>query len=297
MKREILWIVGAVLVLSGPSATAQDSGAGSTPPAGNPLGGLFQIAPQYQSGNNGQQEPASQSNPLQGLFNIAPQYQSGNSVDVHPPENTSNQFQNFFTNGAQYQSGVDVQPQPKFLDPTFIKDQIEKGYTPSPAEKAMVMDKFPDFYKKDEPVKPAGGAAAQQKAAPTDKPAAQVAKAAVKKKIKKAATKKDETPPPKPLVYNPLKDAVFLYQTQQYDQSLQALSAYLKTNPDDPQAHYLSAINLAAQGNNSLAADEYRAVIRLVPTSKLAQQAITGLRKIGGDMPEPPNLPALKTHP
>lgn len=299
MKRAvILGLLCSASLCAAKPAVAQDQSQ-PQPQAGNPLAGMFQIAPQYQSGNKVDVQPQSQDNPLKGLFAIPPQYQSGNSVNVQPPEGTSNHLENFMTNAAKYQSGVDVQPQPKFLDPTFIKDQIEKGYVPSPAEKQMVMDKFPDFYKKEEPPKaatPANQATQSAQGAAAEKGKEEKGAGKNKKSTDKKKKKKTEEAPAKPLVYDPLKAAVFLYQTGQYDKALGILAGQLKTNPTDSAAHYLRAITLAAQGSNKEAEDEYRQVIQLVPTSHLAQKAAEGLRKLGGDMPSPPSLPPLRTH-
>ncbi len=100
--------------------------------------------------------------------------------------------------------------------------------------------------------------------------------------------------------YNPVKDAIFFLNAGQYKEALGIISTVLAKTPTNADAHYIAAVCFVGLRDFNMAADEYRLVLRLVPTTPLAQMSIDGLKKIR--MPVtmssvlPGKLPPLRGH-
>lgn len=135
------------------------------------------------------------------------------------------------------------------------------------------------------------GAAAKDKTADKDKD---------KDKEKDKETAKEDEKPKNLGPYNPLKDAIFFLNNGQYKEAVGIISVVLAKNPASAEAHYIAAVCFVGLRDFNMAAEEYRLVLRLVPTTTLAQMSIEGLKKIR--MPVtmssvlPGKLPPLRGH-
>jgi tetratricopeptide (TPR) repeat protein len=79
---------------------------------------------------------------------------------------------------------------------------------------------------------------------------------------------------------DPLKVAIQQLHIRQYDKCLELVDKVLQMNPNNPQAHYVRGVAYVMTRQYSKAAAEYREVLKLAPTGKIAQLASEGLRKI-----------------
>jgi tetratricopeptide (TPR) repeat protein len=75
-------------------------------------------------------------------------------------------------------------------------------------------------------------------------------------------------------------DALYLVSSADYQHARERLTSVLNRDPKDVKAHYLMAVVLVKMRLYALAADHYQTVIKLSPSSTLAQRAEQGLLKI-----------------
>jgi tetratricopeptide (TPR) repeat protein len=81
--------------------------------------------------------------------------------------------------------------------------------------------------------------------------------------------------------YNPVKAAMFDINSGKPKEAIEKLKTVLEKNPKDVQAHYVLAIGYVYAHQSDQAAAQYRTVLKLAsPTSKIAQLATEGLKKI-----------------
>jgi hypothetical protein len=312
---------------SGSSTPAAAAGSGEAAAPVNPVQGLFTPQPQYptaQTQMNPDPQPptggAGGANPLGALFNMgaSPNAPAATYSTPDTPKG-ENPLQGFFTGQPLFvtpQTLANPDPAPKMAGPygteapkenTATAENGDKNANPSgdgntaKAEDKDTGDKDKTASDKDK----AEGKEAKDKTASEEKDKDKEAKGEDKDKEKtaaegdkekskdkdKKAEKEDEQPTPG--AYNALKEAIALINDGQPAQAVSLLAGITKQYPGHAQAHYLSAVALVTLRNYDRAADEYRAVIVLVPTSSLAQRAAEGLKKIGA-APPAVTLPPLR---
>lgn len=134
---------------------------------------------------------------------------------------------------------------------------------------------------KDKDGKDATTSDGKDKAGPTAEDKAKEEKSAAEEKEKKAENDAKEKALKAAGPYNPLQEAIFLMNNGQHQEAITALAKILKARPGWAEAHYVTAVTFVAMRQYKHAADEYNLVLRLVPTTPLAQMALQGLQKIG----------------
>src|SRR5262249_23781824 len=80
--------------------------------------------------------------------------------------------------------------------------------------------------------------------------------------------------------YDPLREAAFLMNAKQYNQSLDTLNKVLAVNGNNPQARYLRAVVHVMLRQYGEAATDYQQVIKLSPGTELGKRAVEGLKRI-----------------
>jgi hypothetical protein len=281
-------------------------------PAGsekNPIGGLFtnnfqqgkaSDAPDGTNnmlkgvftGQNPYQTPQAQQNPDGQAKYAVPGYgqakfedmvKSGVKFGPHGPE--TDEYGNVKPEAASPPalSGGPASAAKDAKDPKDDKDAKDGKDTKLSDKDKKDKDKDKDKDKKDEKAgdkKAEDGKDGDKKdtAAAADKDDKDAAK---DKDDKDKETAKEDEKPVQLGPYDPMKDALFLLQNGKARMAQDALTGLLKTQPQNAQAHYLSAVSLVQMREFQRAAEEYRMVLQLVPTSPLAQLAIDGLKKIG----------------
>jgi tetratricopeptide (TPR) repeat protein len=80
--------------------------------------------------------------------------------------------------------------------------------------------------------------------------------------------------------YDPLKEAMFLINSRQYEKSLETLNRVLGSNCNNQNARYLRACVYVYLRRYSLAVLDYQQVLKLSPHSDLAKRAAEGLKRI-----------------
>jgi hypothetical protein len=279
-----------------PDPTPPTGGAGGA----NPLGALFNMgaSPNAPAAAYNAPDTPKGENPLQGFFTGQPQFVTPQTLSNPDPtpkvpgpygteakENTATA-----ENGDKTANPAGDGNTAKEEDKTAgDKDKAEgkegKDKTASEEKDKDKEAKGEDKDKEKDKDKEAKG---------EDKDKEKTAEDGDKEKSKdknKKAEKEEELPPPG--AYNALKEAIALINGGQPGQALSLLGGITKQYPGQAQAHYLSAVALVTLRNYDQAAEEYRAVIRLVPTTSLAQRAADGLKKIGA-APPAVTLPPLR---
>lgn len=79
---------------------------------------------------------------------------------------------------------------------------------------------------------------------------------------------------------SPLKQAIFLMNTNQFDKSLELLNRLISANGNNLQARYLRACLYVHMRRYPQAASDYRHVIKSAPNTQLGTRAAAGLRQI-----------------
>ena len=72
-----------------------------------------------------------------------------------------------------------------------------------------------------------------------------------------------------------------------YTSQLRALEAYVRSNPDSAQAHFVLAYQYLAQGHDPNAIAQLKEVVRLQPGDKISAQIIAAFQPSGGNPPPP----------
>ncbi len=80
--------------------------------------------------------------------------------------------------------------------------------------------------------------------------------------------------------YDPLKEALFLINSHQYEKSLETLNRLLIANSNNPNARYLRACVYVYLRRYQLAILDYQQVLKLAPNSDLGKRAAEGLKRI-----------------
>lgn len=88
------------------------------------------------------------------------------------------------------------------------------------------------------------------------------------------------TPPPSPPENTPIKQAMGLTNLRKYNESIAKLKELDARQPNDPQIHYLLAVNYVLTRRYAEARSEYQLVERLAKGTDLATRAAEGIRKI-----------------
>jgi len=293
----------------------------------NPIGKLFT----YQNPKI-EAPPGETNNMLQGAFTGQPQFATPQSqINPEPqakfaiPGYGQANFEDLAKSGVPFKvPGTDIGSEgaPGIIVPGSAGSPAVGAQQPAngsavPADKdtvaakgkAVADDKNPskDKDSNDDSTKTAGkdGDKASDKTA-KDADASKDKTANAEDKDKKEVADKDkdtakEEEKPKNLgPYSPLKDAIFFLNNGQYQQAVGIISLVLAKNPASAEAHYIAAVCFVGLRDFKMAADEYRLVLRLVPTTPLAQMSIEGLKKIR--MPVtmssvlPGKLPPLREH-
>lgn len=88
------------------------------------------------------------------------------------------------------------------------------------------------------------------------------------------------TPPPSATESTPIRQAMGLTNLRKYNESISKLKELDARQPNDPQIHYLLAVNYVLTRRYAEARSEYQLVERLAKGTDLAARAAEGIRKI-----------------
>jgi tetratricopeptide (TPR) repeat protein len=72
-----------------------------------------------------------------------------------------------------------------------------------------------------------------------------------------------------------------------YTVQVRALEAYVRSNPDSAQAHFVLAYQYLAQGHDSAAVTQLKDVVRLQPSDTISAQIVAAIQPAGGNAPPP----------
>jgi hypothetical protein len=263
----------------------------------NYLKGLFQQQPQYPSAGKTVVYPEAQQRNL-GDDSAQPGRQPGSAGTAFQPEPTNTYESEIKANASAFSTVSTEKKEEKAEDKKAEgekkegdkKDDEKKDDASKKAEADKKdADKKADTDKKDGDKKAEAGKDGDKKdSKATDK------KDGDKKDDKKDGDKKadsssdkkdgdkdkDKKEEVKYLPYNPLRESISLMNTGQFNESIQLLTKEIQKSAKNAEAFYMRAVVYVRMRKYDLAANDYKEVLKLVPTGPFADMAKKGLMKI-----------------